>query len=68
MLTEKLFSSTLLTVSEIPSIAIDPFLQTYFCSSCGNSKINSDDFFNTVDLSNEKLEIWINKNIKKWHR
>ena len=31
---------------------------------------NIDDFelFNTVDLSNEKLEIWINKNIKKWHR
>ena len=31
---------------------------------------NIDDFelFNTVDLSDEKLEIWINKNIKKWHR
>ena len=31
---------------------------------------NIDDFelFNTVDLSNEKLEVWINKNIKKWHR
>ncbi len=42
MLTEKLFSSTLLTVSEIPSIAIDPFLQTYFCRLYGNSKVNSD--------------------------
>ena len=51
MLTEKLFSLTLLTVSEIPSIAIDPFLQTYFCRLCGNSKINSDDFFNTLFLS-----------------
>ena len=31
---------------------------------------NIDDFelFNTVDLSNEKLEVWINKNIKKWHK
>ena len=31
---------------------------------------NIDDFelFNTVELNNEKLEIWINKNIKKWYR
>ena len=31
---------------------------------------NIDDFelFNTVDLGNDKLEVWINKNIKKWYR
>ena len=31
---------------------------------------NIDDFelFNTVELGNEKLEIWINRNIKKWNR
>jgi diaminohydroxyphosphoribosylaminopyrimidine deaminase/5-amino-6-(5-phosphoribosylamino)uracil reductase len=31
---------------------------------------NIDDFelFNTVELSNEKLEVWTNKNIKKWYR
>ena len=31
---------------------------------------NIDDFelFNTVNLSNEKLEVWINKKIKKWYR
>ena len=31
---------------------------------------NIDEFqlFNTVELGNEKLEVWINKNIKKWYR
>ena len=31
---------------------------------------NIDDFelFNTVELNNEKLEVWINKSIKKWYR
>ena len=35
------------------------------------SKIkNIDDFelFNTVELGKEKLEVWMNKNIKKWYK
>ena len=31
-------------------------------------KIDTFELFNTVELSNEKLEVWINKKTKKWYK